>query len=219
VVAVMQVLGRPPSTTELLALLGLTLLLLARQYLALRQNSRLAGAVAEREQALQHLAYHDPLTGLPNRKLFHDRLEHAIELHARDQRSVAVLFLDLDRFKAVNDTHGHAVGDLLLTAVAERIRGTVRAVDTPARLGGDEFAVLLESGFDPHRCAERILDALEAPLPFAGGVLRPRASIGIVELAAGEPAMAADELLGRADHAMYRAKRARDVTASSGARA
>jgi diguanylate cyclase (GGDEF)-like protein len=215
VVAVMQLLGRPPSTAELLALLGLTLLLLGRQYLALRQNTRLAGEVAAREQELEHLAYHDPLTGLPNRKLFHDRLQHAIELHARDHRPVAVLFLDLDHFKAVNDTHGHVVGDLLLAAVADRIRGTVRSVDTAARLGGDEFAVLLESGYDAHRCAERIIAALREPLQVDGTQLRPRASVGIVELAPGDAPMAADELLGRADHEMYRAKRSRAVGAGS----
>jgi diguanylate cyclase (GGDEF)-like protein len=216
VVAVMQLLGRPPSTAELLALLGLTLLLLIRQYFTLRQNTRLAGEVAAREQELEHLAYHDPLTGLPNRKLFRDRLEHAIELHARDHRPVAVLFLDLDRFKAVNDTHGHLVGDLLLAAVADRIRSTVRSADTPARLGGDEFAVLLESGYDAHRCVDRIIAVLQEPLPLDGVRIRPRASVGIVELAPGDPPLAADELLGRADRAMYRAKRSR--AAEAGAR-
>jgi diguanylate cyclase (GGDEF)-like protein len=213
VVAVMQLLGRPPSLPELLALVVLTLLLLARQYLALRQNARLAARVRAREQQLEQLAFHDPLTGLPNRMLFRDRLEHAIGLHARDHRRLAVLYLDLDRFKEVNDTFGHAAGDLLLRFVAHRIRGTIRSVDTAARLGGDEFAVLLESGYDPYRCAERIVEALDEPLVVGPGAeVRPRASVGIVELTPGDPPVTADDLLGRADQAMYSAKRAQAVT-------
>lgn len=159
------------------------------------------------EQALQRLALHDTLTGLPNRSLFNDRLRHARERAERRDGDVAVLFLDLDRFKVVNDTLGHPAGDELLRRVAERVRGATRGEDTVARLGGDEFAILLEglaSRQDTVTTAERVLDALEPPFDVGGTTVRQAASLGIC-LGADVPDRA-DDLLRFADVAMYRAK-------------
>src|SRR5581483_6061241 len=119
------------------------------------------------EDQLRHQAFHDSLTGLANRALFANRVEHALIRSARRREPMDVLFLDLDDFKTVNDTLGHAEGDDLLVAVAERLRGCLRAGDTAARLGGDEFAVLLDelTGWDEAvAVAQRILDALRAPI-------------------------------------------------------
>jgi len=182
--------------------------LLARQYGTVRENVRLADDLAAREAQLRHLAFSDPLTGLANRSLFLDRLEHALALHARDMRPVAVVFLDLDDFKAVNDTLGHAAGDELLLRVAERLTGALRGGDTVARLGGDEFAALLEDGGDPVEAAARITAAMAVPFSVAGRSRAVGASTGVVALTAGDAAVGADELMARADAAMYAAKRA-----------
>jgi diguanylate cyclase (GGDEF)-like protein len=147
------------------------------------------------------------LTGLPNRALFIERVDQAIARRARIGGRLAVLFLDLDGFKLVNDGLGHAAGDQLLAAVGDRLRRTLRAADTVARLGGDEFAVLLEDIRDdeqPLRAAERVAEALRAPLRLAARLVQIRSSIGVV-VDAGEAA-SADELLRNADVAMYRAK-------------
>jgi GGDEF domain-containing protein len=141
--------GRPLRPGEQVAGVVVVGALLARQYLTLRDNTRLAGHLAARERQLRHQAFHDALTGLANRSLFTDRLEHALRLHARDLRRVSVIFLDLDDFKLVNDTFGHAAGDQLLVRVAERLTGALRSGDTVARWAGDEFAVLLEDSGDP----------------------------------------------------------------------
>jgi len=160
---------------------------------------------------LQHNAFHDALTGLANRALFADRLQHALARTDRHATPVAVLFVDLDDFKAVNDGAGHSAGDELLVAVAERLRQVLRPSDTIARLGGDEFAVLIEDGADPSRTtatADRLLAALSEPFP-AGGAddqVRVSASIGIATGAAGQHDAA--ELLRHADVAMYAAKEA-----------
>ena len=196
-----RLLGRIASPGEEVVALGLILLLLGRQYLTLRQNARLAAD-------LHHQAFHDTLTGLANRALFRDRLGHALELHARDGRPVAVLFLDLDDFKAVNDTLGHTVGDHLLVGIAKRLAGVVRAADTVARLGGDEFAILVESGDDPHRVAARVAEALLEPVPVGDHELRARASVGVIRLAAGDPPIPTEDLMAQADIAMYATKRA-----------
>jgi diguanylate cyclase (GGDEF)-like protein len=199
--------GQQLDGWELLTAGLVVALLLARQYLTLRDNSTLAAELAARESELRHQAFHDALTGLANRALFLDRLDHALQLHARDLRPVAVVFLDLDDFKVVNDTLGHAVGDELLVRVAERLRGAVRAGDTVARLGGDEFAVLLEDGGDPAQTAAKVAGALTTPFTLRGDVVDVRASVGLCELSAEDAPLAADELLARSDTAMYAAKR------------
>ncbi|MCW2696045.1 MAG: Diguanylate cyclase/phosphodiesterase, partial [Modestobacter sp.] len=213
VAALLVVLVGSPSGQPLGRGAGLTLALivgmvLARQYVALRANGRLAADLATRETELRHQAFHDSLTGLPNRALFRDRLEHALALHARDGRAVSVVFLDLDDFKAVNDGHGHAFGDQLLARVAERLTGGLRSGDTIARLGGDEFAVLLEDDGESVTGTARIHDALAAPFAIAGHSLAVRASIGVCVLGPADPALSAEQLLARSDAAMYAAKRA-----------
>src|SRR5262249_48771206 len=115
------------------------------------------------EGRLRHQAFHDGLTGLANRSLFEDRVRHALERTRRSRASVAVLFVDLDDFKTVNDSLGHAAGDELLTEVARRVLGLLRAGDTAARLGGDEFAVLLEDASSATHVADRIIEALAEP--------------------------------------------------------
>ena len=154
-----------------------------------------------------HQARHDPLTGLPNRRFLDEQLKQAIAHAAQFDRKLAVLYLDLDGFKAVNDTLGHSVGDLLLQAVAERLCGCVRTVDTVARLGGDEFAVVLvgvERPEDASLLASRIAEAIGKPYDPDGHVVTITATIGIA-LAPGD-GKNADELLRCADIALYRAK-------------
>jgi diguanylate cyclase (GGDEF)-like protein/PAS domain S-box-containing protein len=161
----------------------------------------------EAQQRLDRLAYYDTLTGLPNRNLFRDRLRHALERAQRSTRPVAVLVLDLDNFKTINDSLGHEVGDQLLKAVAERLRESVRGEDTVARLGGDEFVLVLE-GVGPAQdvagAAQKLLDALAPPFELDGHEVFAGASIGI----AMSPSDGgdADILLKNADTAMYRAK-------------
>jgi diguanylate cyclase (GGDEF)-like protein len=174
--------------------------------LAFAEQVSLALLDAKNVEEMAHQALHDALTGLPNRLLFLDRLQHALERAARHGESAAVLFVDLDRFKGVNDSLGHAAGDELLVAVADRLRACVRLEDTAARLGGDEFAVLAEA-LDDRRdaalLAERILGALQQPFELHGREVFVTASIGI---AVGESPE--EELLRNADVAMYRAKAA-----------
>ncbi len=158
------------------------------------------------EDELRHQAFHDALTGLANRALFEDRLAHGLASARRHGRPVAVLFLDLDDFKTINDSLGHASGDDMLRAVAIRIGTVVRVTDTAARLGGDEFAVLLEvmDGVDEAEViAGRLLDALTPPLQIDGRELRMSASIGIAH---GDGSLGVEELLRNADTAMYAAK-------------
>ena len=161
----------------------------------------------ELEAALSHQAFHDSLTKLPNRALLKDRVDHAAARAQRRQRALAVLLLDLDGFKAVNDTLGHAAGDTLLTAVADRLLDCVRPTDTCARLGGDEFAVLLEDLASPNDwqvVANRMLESLREPFHLDGKDMFVRASIGVATR--GEGGEGADELLRNADVAMYMAK-------------
>jgi diguanylate cyclase (GGDEF)-like protein len=160
------------------------------------------------EDRLKHQAFHDPLTGLANRVLFTDRLRHALSRRPRTgEARLAVLFVDLDDFKMVNDSLGHGAGDDLLRAVADRIRSALRGFDTAARLGGDEFAVLLEDINGPEEAvavAERIVITLRDMFSIRGHEVAMHASIGVAT--AGGAPIAAEELLRQADVAMYRAK-------------
>ena len=208
VVVVRRLGGDVLGEQERLLVVVVLVLVLARQFTMLRENRVLVRELAGREAELRHLAFHDALTGLANRALFLDRLDHALELHRRDLRPLAVALCDLDDFKVVNDTCGHGAGDELLVRVAERLRGGLRPADTLARLGGDEFAVLLEHGDDADLVAGRLVDALSAPFVVDGSPLRLAASVGLAVVAADEPTPDRGELLVRADTAMYSAKRA-----------
>ena len=175
----------------------------ARQVLEARQ-----AALAENEVRLRHEAFHDGLTGLANRALFRDRLAHALALVSRQPgfSGVSVAVLDLDEFKAVNDTCGHQAGDRLLQSVAERLRLHVRAGDTVARLGGDEFALLLEgltSIDEALAIVARVEDALAQPLVLEGRTVTPHASIGVAVATDGD---SGDTLVRNADVALYEAK-------------
>lgn len=160
-------------------------------------------------EQMARLAYHDGLTGLPNRLRLEDRLQHAIAVARRTRAPLALLFLDLDRFKPINDQHGHAVGDQVLCEVARRLQAVLRAADTVARIGGDEFVVLLSTLARPEDAAvvaDKLLGALSAPIALGGLALQVGASVGVARWPAdGEDAAA---LLQAADAAMYAAKQA-----------
>jgi len=169
-------------------------------------STQVAAAIERKQmhQRLEHMAQYDQLTHLPNRQLFLDRLRMALSRARRDQGLLSLLFIDLDGFKQVNDTLGHAMGDLLLQRVAQRLQGCVRDSDTVARLGGDEFVVLLEGG-QALTVAEKILASFGQPFDLDGVHLHVQPSIGI----ANHPdhGSEADHLLGHADAAMYLAKK------------
>jgi len=158
------------------------------------------------EDELRHQAFHDSLTGLANRALFADRLEHALSRTRRNRNRLGVLFLDLDDFKTINDSLGHGEGDQVLIAVAGRLRDAIRAGDTVARMGGDEFAVLVEpgSGGSPMEVAERLLETLQAPFRIGGKELFVHASVGVA--LSSSPKETPEELLRDADASMYMAK-------------
>jgi diguanylate cyclase (GGDEF)-like protein/PAS domain S-box-containing protein len=156
------------------------------------------------EQQLAHQAFHDPLTNLANRVLFRDRVEHALQRAVRGGGQPAVLFIDLDNFKAVNDGLGHSAGDWLLIEVATRLQSCLRPADTVARLGGDEFAVLLDDeAANAQEIADRILQAFGTPFSVQGTDIVVTMSIGIASL---QPHEGADDVLRNADLALYRAK-------------
>jgi diguanylate cyclase (GGDEF)-like protein len=166
----------------------------------------LADAESQRaalEEELRRQALEDPLTGLANRTLFKDRVEHALNRRSDDGPAIAVAFLDIDDFKTVNDSLGHAAGDELLVTVAQRIKESVRTSDTVARLGGDEFAVLLDDVEDVAVPAHRILQALATPISLEGKLVTVHGSVGI---ALHESGQTAADLLRNADVAMYKAK-------------
>jgi diguanylate cyclase (GGDEF)-like protein len=161
------------------------------------------------EEHLKHLAHHDLLTGLPNRTLYLDRLGQQIRLAKRDRKELAVLFLDLDRFKPINDSYGHNVGDEVLKQVADRLADCVRSADTVARIGGDEFTVIvgaMDQPDDARTVAEKISSELCRPITVKGVSHELGVSIGVSMFPAdGEEA---DTLTRRADLAMYAAKTA-----------
>ncbi|BBY66352.1 putative bifunctional diguanylate cyclase/phosphodiesterase [Mycolicibacterium helvum] len=181
----------------------LAVAVLARQFLAVREDRRLVATVADQ-------ARHDPLTGLANRALFNERLTYAMQLREREGLQLAVVSVDLNDFKLVNDTLGHLVGDDLLIGVGRRLRNCVRGSGTVARLGGDEFSLLVDGGAEAaERVGARIVEAFEEPFQLSGHELLMRPSIGLAVADSNEPHLAAEELLRRADTAMYSAKRSR----------
>jgi len=175
-------------------------------------NALLQDEIVERRQAearVHHMAYHDSLTGLPNRALLADRLERAILAARRGGTSLAVMFLDLDRFKTINDSLGHATGDFLLKEVASRLCHAVRASDTVARLGGDEFVLLVPGVGTLEECSQigdKIIEVLGAPVRFEGHSLHISPSIGICVYP--DDGLDVDNLMRHADAAMYQAKAA-----------
>lgn len=161
----------------------------------------------EREQELFYLANHDALTGLANRNLFEDRLQHAISRVRRSGKRLAVLFMDMDRFKPVNDTYGHAAGDRVLQLIAARLNAVLRGEDTVARLGGDEFVVLIEdveASEEVEIVQQRLQQALQEPYQIDGGTVSLGVSIGTAFYP--EDGVLIEDLLGTADRTMYHAK-------------
>jgi diguanylate cyclase (GGDEF)-like protein len=198
---------RPQVQGALLALGGIAMsvLLFALFRMLAGSRERALDLVDEKTEQLEYQALHDILTGLPNRALLLDRIEHAIARQERDPSGVAVLFVDLDNFKSINDTLGHAAGDEYLKAVAGRLTAALRSSDTVGRLGGDEFVVLVEEpGLlgGPELVAQRIMDVFAEPIHVSGVATPVSCSIGIA-LSRGE---GAESLLQDADVAMYRAK-------------
>jgi diguanylate cyclase (GGDEF)-like protein len=173
-----------------------------------RERQRLQELVVKEREQLRHQALHDALTGLPNRVAFLDRLTHALELAKRNATGTAVLFIDVDNFKAVNDLGGHPAGDQLLQLVAQRLRDVVRASDTLGRFAGDEFLILHEGLADPPRqaaaFAQRIHEAFEVPFALNEHDQVITVSIGI---ALADASASPEDLLINADRAMYQAKR------------
>jgi diguanylate cyclase (GGDEF)-like protein len=189
------------------ALLG-ALLVAGTIIVLLMRNLQRASAQLQAERAdAQHRAMHDPLTGLGNRALFRDRLDSALRTLPRGEPRLALLALDLDRFKQVNDTLGHEAGDELLRQVASRITSILRPTDTLVRLGGDEFAIL-QTGITAHSdaagLAQRVIDSLQAPFHIAGKVAEIGVSVGIATVP--DLAQTDSELVTRADDALYQAK-------------
>lgn len=166
----------------------------------------------EQEEAARHAAFHDPLTGLPNRVLFNDRLEHGLEQAKRHARTLAVMFVDLDEFKAINDSHGHDIGDGVLKMIADRLKENARGDDTVSRHGGDEFLYLLmEIGdaADITLLVQKIIKAVQVPCDVSVGErvvsLTIKASVGIALFP--KDGTTAEMLIQNADKAMYQAKR------------
>ena len=177
---------------------------------AVESELRSAAVRRSRKQAdarLAYLAYHDALTDLPNRVLLDDRLQQGLVAAERSKQTLSFLLLDLDRFKLVNDSLGHAAGDQVLQEIDRRLRGLLREVDTVARLGGDEFALVLPQTEreGAERTARKVLDEVRRPLWLSGQRLAVSASIGIVSFP--EHGLTAADLMQRADVAMYVAKR------------
>jgi diguanylate cyclase (GGDEF)-like protein len=184
---------------------ALVLLIVGRQLLTVLDNQALNRRLAAMVGELEHQAFHDGLTNLPNRALFRERVGHALRRRSQAGTPLALLFIDLDDFKTVNDQLGHAAGDDLLVAVAARLKTCVRGEDTVARLGGDEFAILLEQASSHEvavRVAGRILESMRPPFPLQGRQVQVGASVGVTVSGATE----VDAVLREADVAMYTAK-------------
>ncbi|GAA2539093.1 EAL domain-containing protein [Winogradskya consettensis] len=199
--------GQLTSYEAYLGWLGLGLVV-ARQMFTIVDNTMLLARVSEGQARLHHQAYHDPLTGLANRALFRERMVLALDAYRRRGVRVALVFADLDDFKLINDSFGHAMGDRLLRAIGDRLVGCVGGDDLVARLGGDEFAVLLEKRVDDaDPIAHAILAALREPFVIDGHTVAISASLGLVLPDPGDTEISADILLRRADAAMYASKR------------
>jgi len=184
--------------------------------------NRLLAKLLDNQEALERLAHHDTLTGLPNRKLLDDRLQQALAHADRQGHRVAVLYLDLDGFKGLNDTFGHEAGDRALQEIARRLQSLVRQTDTVARIGGDEFVLLATALKEPadegaRVLAQRCIEAIAEPLPLD----RARTAIGVsIGIALGDGSETPRDLLAAADKAMYRAKQGgRGIHAMSAANA
>jgi diguanylate cyclase (GGDEF)-like protein len=174
---------------------------------ALASSQMELAAVRAKEREARYRSLHDAGTGLPNRDLFHERLEHGLVQAERHSWNLAVVFIDLDDFKAVNDTHGHVVGDALLRSVARRLEAGVRAEDTVSRFGGDEFMCILlgvKSKADAEDVVQKLMERVGAKFETHGAVLVPSASVGIAMYP--DDGTTADVLLQFADKAMYRRK-------------
>jgi len=187
---------------------GLIALLLVRQGIVIVENTRLARSLAMSNERLQYQVLHDVLTSLPNRPLLIDHLRMALARMSRAHELVAIMFVDLDRFKPVNDTYGHEAGDQVLVALGRRLSAAVRAGDTVARFGGDEFLVLCEnvnSVEEAVALANRMVETMAEPILVGAVELVVSASFGLV--VTDSPAVDAEELVRQADRAMYEAKR------------
>lgn len=196
--------GRRPSPATRRALEAFAVsVALAIEHATMRQRAE------DSEVALKHQATHDPLTGLANRALLLDRLRHVLTARFGSESQMALAFVDVDHFKAINDQHSHAVGDEVLTTTAHRIRAAVRPHDTVARWGGDEFLVLLHQLPDERTVLDvvrRISAAIAQPVTVGAQVVEPTASIGVCLWRTGEAGLEVDELIRRADLAMYDSK-------------
>jgi diguanylate cyclase (GGDEF)-like protein len=205
VVAGQLALGSRIDPMEATVAGAVLVLVLVRQVVTLLENAALLERVSAAQAELAHQAHHDPLTGLANRSLFDDQLNYAIERHRAYGWPFALIVVDLDDFKVVNDTFGHTTGDYLLSAVGQRLRGCVRSGDTVARLGGDEFAIVVDGDSDV--VAERILAALRQPFRIDGHIVTLGGSLGVVAPERRDAGITADSLVHRADSAMYSGKR------------
>lgn len=200
--------GMPIDAVERIAGAVVIAMVIARQLITLLENTLLLERVRDGQARLRYQAFHDSLTGLANRALFRDRLSDAVERHRREELQIGLLFVDLDDFKLVNDSLGHEAGDIVLCAVAQRLRDCVRGADMVARLGGDEFALLLHGDSDPQRVGQRVLESLRSPFYVAGRSITVSASIGAAATGLPEPDLTSDAFLRRVDTAMYGGKQA-----------
>jgi diguanylate cyclase (GGDEF)-like protein len=206
VVGLLLAVGERPEPLPLAGAALIGLLGYGRLHLLAAEARAQTRELAEVETGLRHRAFHDELTGLANRALFMDRLARALDVHRRHRLPLSVLYGDLDGFKLVNDAHGHAAGDELLVAVAERFRACLRPEDTLARLGGDEFVLLLEHGSDPQVVASRLAEALHDPFSTSAGSFRLSMSTGIAQVEPEAPTPSPQQLVARADAQMYGVK-------------